>query len=365
MLHARSVTANTLFTLVLVLGSDLGSCQSSEPPAATSPTLRQHDGAVVFVAYTPDGKHILTSIYEGAIRKWDAASGKELQLIEKAIKLDGSTPDVRCRAAALSPDGKYLGVLSYASTLNIYTVATGKAYGQIVTGEDQLSGAFAVAFAADGKSVATSRFQGRAVTQWDLIKGKPIQKFGDDTKPKGVVLAGRSALAFGDKVLASETVELKNGQAAGVSVRRWNLETGKELSPAQGPVGGTNSVVFASDGKTAAWGNAGAGTIWLWDLAADKELKKLEGTGHARVFSTDGKFLAGRDTDRVVCVWDTARGKVLRKYGDKPVNLPLNARADVLAFSADGKKLVAGLGPEVRQWDVASGMEIGQLGNPK
>lgn len=344
------ITAALLAIVLLLPESAFGQAKAQA-------TLRELDGAVVFVAYTSDTKHLITVTYEGAIHKWDASNGKEVMQIEKAFKPDGSMPDVRCRAAALSPDGKFLGVLSYASTLNLYTIANGKEYGQISTGDDQMSGAFGVAFNPDGKTVATGRFCGRGVTIWDLANGKSLRTLGDDAKPKGFTPFGRSPIAINGKTLAIEVGVFNNNQLTGTVLKRWDLSTGKELSTAKGP-SGAGSFLLTPDARMAAWTNSSTREIRLWDLANDKEIRKLEGTGQARVFSPDGKQLAGRDPERVLFVWDTTTGKLLRKYGDAPANQPLNFRADVAAFSPDGKRLAAGVGGEVHQWDVASGKEV-------
>ena len=324
-----------------------------QPPAGA--TLWRHEGAVLFVAFTPDGKHIITATYEGAIRKWDAVSGKNVLQIERPINQQPGGLDVRCRAAALSPDGKTLAVLTYASALSLYNVATGKPFRHIKTGDDQMSGASAVAFVPGGKSVATSRSQGREVTYWDLASGTE-RKFGDPVK--GPATFGFSTLSISSNgtILASAVNEFQGGQRVGTSVRRWRLPGGKELAPAKG--GDAGSVVLAPDGKTAVWGNWKTNTLRLWDLDSDKEIRKLEGTGTAYTFSADGKLLAGRDTERVLCVWDVQTGKEPRRLG-KPASRPLSSRADVAAFSANGKRLVTGVGTEVRQWDIVSGKEIG------
>jgi WD40 repeat protein len=339
-------------TWVLIETAARGQPAVAQPVGATR---WQHDGPVVFVAYTPDSKYVLTATYEGAIRKWEAASGKEVLQIEKGIK---AVPfDVRCRVAALSPDGKTLAVATYASSLNLYQVATGKPLRQIQTGEDQMSGASAVAFAPNSKSVITSRFQGRAVSQWEVASGKELRRLGDPVKGNFVFEFGSVAISANGKVVASAISEYQGGQRVGTTVRRWDVATGKVLASARG--GGEGRIVFAGDGKTAAWGNGKTNVIRLWDLEADKELRSLEGTGQARVFSPDGKLLAGRDSDRVLCLWDVETGKLLRRLGGAPANLPvLNARADVAAFSVDGKRLVTGLGSDVQQWDVKSGKEI-------
>ena len=321
--------------------------QKADP---TGPSRWQHESPVVFVAYTPDGKHVLTATYEGAIRKWDATSGKVALEIEKGIKFNKA--DVRCRVAALSPDGKLLAVATYASYVNIYNVATGKPVRQIKTADDQLSGASAVLFAPDSKSVITSRLQGRVVSQWDAVSGKELRKVGEEPKGTPTFQFGALAISPDGKVVAS---------ADGRSVRRWDLTTGKELAPFKG---GAGAFIVAGDGKTAVWDYTRDGLIRLWDLEKDEELRQLEGAGTAQVFSRDSKLLAGRDHDRVLCVWDVQAGKVLRKIGEA-TKRPLNARADVMAFSADGKRLVTGVGTEVRQWDVGSGKELGQPAEKK
>jgi WD40 repeat protein len=312
----------------------------------------QHESSIVFVAFTQDGKHVLTATYEGTIRKWDAASGKVVQEIEKGIKTNRN--DVRCRVAALSPDGKLLAVATYASYVNVYNVATGKPVRQIKTADDQLSGASAVLFTPNSKSVLTGRLQGRVLSQWDATSGKELRKFGDEVKGFPVFEFGTLSISADGKVVASIAAEVKDGRKVGSSIRRWDLASGKELSMVKP---GEGAVVFSTDGKTAALGDPKTGSIRLWDLEADKEVRELEGAGSARVFSRDGKLLAGRDNERILCVWDVQAGKVLRKIGE-PAARPLSARADVIAFSADGKRIMTGVGTEVQQWDVGTGKEI-------
>ncbi len=316
----------------------------------------QQKGPVNFIAYTPNGKHLITATYEGAIRKWDAATGKQVLQMEKAINLRGGGPDVRCRVAALSPNGKTLAVVTYASVLNLYNAATGKKLRQIRTGKDQLSGAFAVAFTPNSKGVMTSKFQGRLVVYWDVASGKTLRTFGDPGE--GPFPFGRSALAISStgKVVASEVYQSKNGQVR-TTVKRWDVSTGKELSLAKGS-GGRTPVVFAADGKTAAWDDGKTGTPLLWNLEADKPLRQLEGKGRALVFSADGKLVAGRDSNRAVLVWDVQTGKVLHKFAAPPSN-PLLSRDYAMAFSADGKRLATADNGSVQQWNVISGKQIG------
>jgi WD40 repeat protein len=43
-------------------------------------TLKGHSKAVTSVAYSPDGKHIVSGSGDHAIRIWDAATGKKVSL---------------------------------------------------------------------------------------------------------------------------------------------------------------------------------------------------------------------------------------------------------------------------------------------
>jgi len=101
------------------------------------------------------------------------------------------------------------------------------------------------------------------------------------------------------------------------------------------------------------------GRIRLWDTTTGKELRQfqLKGTAHV-AGSPDGKFLAGADeSDGVVYLWEAATGKEIRRLQSSQSGfegiLPI-------AFSADGKKLVAG-GHELRIWEVETGKLLHSL----
>jgi WD40 repeat protein len=77
----------------------------------------QHNGSVVAVAFSPDGRMLATGSSDNTTRLWDVATGKELQRLEH----DGSVDVV-----AFSPDGGMLATGSGDNKARIWTLGVGK-----------------------------------------------------------------------------------------------------------------------------------------------------------------------------------------------------------------------------------------------
>jgi WD40 repeat protein len=77
-------------------------------------TLDGHVSIVHGVAYSPDGKRIVSAHHEGMVRVWDASTGKEL------FALNGHTSKVY--SVAFSPDGNRIVSGSYDKTLMVWDV---------------------------------------------------------------------------------------------------------------------------------------------------------------------------------------------------------------------------------------------------
>jgi RNA polymerase sigma factor (sigma-70 family) len=290
----------------------------------------RHGGIVNAVAYSPDGKLLVSGCDDYLIRIWDARTGKKLR------QLIGHTSWPF--ALAFSPDGRTLASGANDSTVRLWEVATGRLVWTI-TEKGAIS---SVAFCSDGKTLAAGCWDCR-VRLLDTATGTCLRTF-----ERHAARVMTLALSPDDRLLASGSWEDKR-------ICLWNVETGKlvrELGKRKHEVGATR---FSPDGKTLATGGID-GPIHLWDVATGQEVRQL--VGHPSfveklIFTKDGKTLISASYDKTVRVWDVAGGRQSRLLGTH-LHYVYG-----LALSPD-ETTVASSGQDnlVRRWDLASGKEI-------
>jgi len=343
----------------------------------------QHDSPVTFVRFLDSGKQLLTASQDGSFRIWEAATGKELRRFGTALTPKTLGPSI----AALAPDGQLLAVVTQEGRIRLWDTATGKAYRTLELNEANKAGVFgavSAAFSPDGKILAI-RSKDQMIHLVSIATGRRLQSFGNASTLRpfhGNFFAGGAgsdnSLAFVSDNLSLFAVHVtKDDMRQQGVVRLWGIGVlkGKELLQSKFRLNnpfldartgfGVASLAFGADDKTLlAWASSD-GTARLFDVVAEKEMRRLpavqQGVYVAFVFSPDAKTLAMRTSNSTaIRLHDVATGKELHVLGDPAVtpNKKWAGDAQTLAFSPDGRLLAEGFANTVRVWDVASGKEI-------
>ena len=127
--------------------------------------IKGHIGSVVSVAFSPDGKRIVSGSLDNTIRVWDIITGNQI-----GEPFTGHASDVL--SVAFSPDGKRIVSGSFDSTIRIWDVATGKQIGEPLTGHT--GSVIFVAFSPDGKRIVSGSCN--TIRIWDVATGKQISE---------------------------------------------------------------------------------------------------------------------------------------------------------------------------------------------
>jgi WD40 repeat protein/serine/threonine protein kinase len=140
-----------------------------------------------------------------------------------------------------------------------------------------------------------------------------------------------------------------------LTVRLWDLESGKLLRSLEGHTGGVTSVAFSPDRRTIASGSQDR-TVRLWDVLTARPVRSLEGhtAGVSSVaFSPDGRTIASGSGDKIVRLWEAETGKPLHSLAGH------TGAVSSVAFSADARTIASGSGDRtVRLWELTTGKPL-------
>jgi WD40 repeat protein len=337
--------------------------------------LEQHTDAIFSVAFSQDGKRIVSGSGDKMIRVWDAETGNVV-----SGPFEGHTSYVS--SVAFSQDGKHIVSGSNDKTIWIW----GAEMGNVISGpfEGHTGGVRSVTFSPDSKHIISGS-DDKTIRVWDAETGDagsgPFEGHTSSVNSVASSPDGKRIVSGSDdhtiRVWDAETGNVVSGPFEGhtsyvcsvafsqngkhivsgssdYTIRVWDAETGNVVSgPFEGHTGGVRSVMFSQDGKRIVSGSNDM-TIRIWD-AETGDLISGPFEGHTdRVNSVacsqDAKRIVSGSWDKTVRVWDTEIGDV--------VSLLSGGHAGdfvSVVFSQDGKRIVSGSSNTVRVWDAKTG----------
>jgi WD40 repeat protein len=289
-----------------------------------------HYSGIQTVAYSHDGKYIISGSDDNNIKVWDAKTGREIRTLE------GHKEYVNC--VAFSPDGKYIASGANENIFKLWDPLTGKQIGRFCGHSSYVK---SIAFSPDGKYLVSGSWD-KVVYLWEVEGQKYLKSFNGHSKYiNGVAFShdGRFIVSGGDdqKLII------------------WDVESGKAIKTFKGQ--SAVCVAFSPYGEYVACGGWGK-KVEIWNI--DTGLKTETAIGHTSyvktiAFSPDNKYIVSSDGLKIN-LWDIRTGKKIRTFSGhtKGVNC--------VCFNPEGNKIISAGGDRtIRIWEVQNGLNIQSL----
>ncbi|HSE16778.1 MAG TPA: WD40 repeat domain-containing protein [Pyrinomonadaceae bacterium] len=190
-----------------------------------SVTLEGHTGDINSVAFSPDGRSVVTASADGTARVWDAATGKSLG------ELRGHSGSVN--SASFSPDGKFIVTAGDDATVRLWDAAR---FAQVNTiGGTYPMPVVSAEFSPEGRFIVAA--SGEAAWVCDPNRGNVVRTLEGHT--------GRvNSASFSPDSRLIVTASADN------TARIWNVETGQSIATLLEHTGPVLNALFSPDGKS-------------------------------------------------------------------------------------------------------------------
>jgi serine/threonine protein kinase/WD40 repeat protein len=317
--------------LTLAFGDEAGkirllnSRDVSRPPR----TISAHDGAVVALAFHPDGGMLASGSWDGTMRVWDVGTARQLV----------RCPMPEARPLRFTGDGRLLGPAIEGASAWIWEVAQGVECRSLVGVGSGGAWTRALEFLPETDVLASGGEYG----VWLEVPDSAVSAFLDLPGTEGV-----ASTPDGSWLITSGTTGLLRWPVRYSSGHEMHVGPPDPLGHWAGFPSGRLRI--ARDGHTLAVVYDGElGDVVVADL--NERERPVSLTGHTNLerldLSLDGRWAAtGTWRGTGVKVWDVGRGTLIK-------DLAVEGSADAF-FSPDSRMLLTASGDEYAGWNVGS-----------
>jgi WD40 repeat protein len=296
-------------------------------------------------SFSPDGRSIVTTSFEGSARIWKAARPPQPSAVPLPLPLPSEAAFGATDSAAFSPDSKLVVVAGSAGAW-IFEARSHRRVATIAA-----RGALAMntaVYAPDGEHVLTAGADASARI-WDVPgMQKPGLAAWSEARP-ALVGGGRDALqpaAFSSdgKLIAAA------GRDGAVSV--WEAESGRRVAEISEPGrGAINALAFEPNDSRMLLTASADGAVTLWNLASGsgREIATSNPSPLAVAFSPRGNRFVVAAGYRTT-LYETKGGTVIRGFEE-----PSHEQISEVAFNPEGTKFITA-GPDgAYLWNIGGG----------
>lgn len=331
--------------------------------------LWPHPATVAGIAISPDGKRVLTMCLDLKSRLWDVASNTLLRETKKISFVSARFP-----AGAFSPDGTVVATAAEGGGIDLWNVNTYEEVGHIETGIDLLN---ALAFSPDGSTlmVALGDSATMAARLYDLRTKLPLWTATAHTNvissvafaPDGKWIAtsswdgtariweatsGRELCTMRQTTLESIAVSPDGRRLITSAGQIWDVENCQLAQSLGNQARTTVALAVSADGARILTGTF-TGVAQLWETASGRLLHTF--TGHTGAvqhvsFSPDGATLLTASPDGLVRWWNAVTWEEVRS-----IKVPA---ASSVAVSPDEKRIITSNGTVNWGYDLPSGEQV-------
>jgi len=290
-------------------------------PNYKCPQVVAHKGPVNCLAFTSNGKFLISGSDDNKVKIWDVSKQGLIQVLSK------HTSDVN--ELAVSPDGKWFITGDESDRVLVWDAVKGTLRKRFSRHAHNITG---LGVTRDGNAVSVDSFG--FIKYWRLPSGSLIQGWSADNSIYGLAVS-------------------PNGQYAATGhwekIELWSLrqnDLGTMIAKFGDHKGSIEHLVFGEDNQTLATGSTGSAYLKIWSIPSGKLIRTINRAHLNKVYalaiSPNGNFLASGGKNSFVKVWNFPSGSAKNRLSIRKVyatSLAISPDSTIVAVGQEDGKI--------------------------